>query len=264
MRKDHPAYLTLVRSWRTTPFTAPPYIHKDDDVLETAEAKRSFCIYRGFNDYVLSSDFGNNDDQKLHLGLLPAPYAGDLANATVFILTLNPGLSPMDYYSQSYHKPSCRDSLATIRQEGLDKRYPLSHLSPFRSWAGGYWRQKLDEVVHRAMKSRRLNYQEALSYVSHRVAILELYPYHSKSFHLETSIRRNLKSRALVVDFVHQVLVPEAKAGNSLLVVTRKAASWKLNMHRNIIIYNGAESRAAHLSLKSRGGKRIAEHLGLY
>jgi hypothetical protein len=58
-------------------------------------------------------------------------------------------------------------------------------------------------------------------------------------------------------------LLPKARDGKVIIVVTRSVKNWQLPQHKNIISYEGGETRSAHLTLKSRGGKAIANHLGL-
>jgi hypothetical protein len=59
------------------------------------------------------------------------------------------------------------------------------------------------------------------------------------------------------------VLVPKAVDDKAVIIVTRQVKMWNLPEHRNIVIYEGGETRSAHLTLTSRGGQAIAKHLGL-
>jgi len=66
-----------------------------------------------------------------------------------------------------------------------------------------------------------------------------------------------------MLEYVHDVLVPKARSNDATIIVTRSVHNWKLPKHNNIVVYEGGETRSAHLTLKSRGGKAIAKHLGL-
>ena len=61
--------------------------------------------------------------------------------------------------------------------------------------------------------------------------------------------------------FAHEVLVPRAKLGKCLVVVTRKVSDWGLPKHENVVTYEGAEPLGAHLGTKSRGGAAILRFL---
>jgi len=59
-------------------------------------------------------------------------------------------------------------------------------------------------------------------------------------------------------------LIPKAENDQAIIVVARGKRNWDLPRHKNILVYDRkGEARAARLSLKSRGGKAIANQLGL-
>jgi hypothetical protein len=256
-------YHALLDFWRAAPLRQPPYVHKGDSVLLSPDAEPDVCLYSTYHQFVQSEDFGKKKNHRLHLGLLPAPYAGSLAHATVFILMLNSGVSSSTYFMQDHDKEAMRQSINGIRQERMDKRYPWGGLNPFDHWRSKYWFQKLDDIIRLTSVQHKCNYQQALSIVSRRVAVLQLYAYRSQTFGLSPHIRSNLTSSKLILDFAQKCLIPEALDGKTLLVVTRKATSWEVRPHHNVIVYEGSESRGAHMSTKSRGGRAIANHLGL-
>ena len=138
-------------------------------------------------------------------------------------------------------------------------------LNPQFAWTGGYryWSTKLDKVLKVACKHRGFSWIDALRFVSRNLACVELYPYHSRSFNLPTSIKNSLLSAKLAKAYVHDVLVPKARSGAATIIVTRKGNEWGLPRHRNIVVYNSSESRAAHLTLNTSGGRKIAEFLKL-
>jgi|GEM_PF-4441752 len=67
----------------------------------------------------------------------------------------------------------------------------------------------------------------------------------------------------IIKAFVHEYVVPRAKNNKAIIIATRHSEMWQLPKHRDIVVYNSVESRAAYLNLKSKGGKKIIEHLGL-
>lgn len=97
--------------------------------------------------------------------------------------------------------------------------------------------------------------------LSREVACLQLVPYHSYSFNLPRSLTNQLEATALIRAFVRDEVIPAAHLGERLLVVTRGRGDWSVAEHQNVIIYSGSETRAAHLSDKTRGGKQMLEFL---
>ena len=54
-----------------------------------------------FAAYVSGPRFGNHNDFRFELSLVPVPYAGDLSRSDIFLLQLNPGFNLVDYYGES-------------------------------------------------------------------------------------------------------------------------------------------------------------------
>ena len=75
-------------------------------------------------------DFGVPGDTRFHLGLVPAPFAGDIGRAKVIVLLLNPGPEPDDYFGE--HKvPGFRDRLiCNLRQDFSRTECPFVYLDP--------------------------------------------------------------------------------------------------------------------------------------
>jgi len=188
------------------------------------------------------------------------PFAGDLANADIFILLLNPGFETADYVAGglgSTLRTACAD---TIRQRVSDFAFPFIFLDPQFCWSGGYrwWEGKLRGVLAEFARLRCISYFKALKAMSRRIAVLEYFPYSSNS---GPEGLRELPSSTAARAYVHEVVLPRARKGELTLVVTRQANAWGITSEydngRNIIVYGGGETRAAHLSTGSRGGQAI-------
>ncbi|MEX2650733.1 MAG: hypothetical protein WD673_17145 [Alphaproteobacteria bacterium] len=83
----------LVNFWRRFKPSEPHYAHPDDlEIFRSSGGKYVLADSMGFGDFISSPRFGDFQDHRLHLSLLPAPYCGDLTRADVVILLLNPGL----------------------------------------------------------------------------------------------------------------------------------------------------------------------------
>ena len=85
--------------------------------------------------------------------------------------------------------------------------------------------------------------------------------YHSKTFAFPHKLLEKLRSVQLAQQFVGGVLLPRAKRNDCLIVVTRSGRYWGLTGRRNVVIYEGSETRSAHLSPSSRGGNSILRFL---
>ncbi len=258
----------LIESWRACNLDNSPYLFPGDEFLLENKYQKYWQDISSFEKYVGSTEFGSTSQKKLHLGLVPIPYLGNLKSATIFILMLNPGLGADDFYAEEHNDQYKETVISNLCQENLNDEYPFFALNPAFAWYGGfrYWHKKLRGIARELAIQRELSYPEALSTISKKLACLELVPYHSKSFGANSLIKKFASSQAMK-EYVHDVLVPQAKREEILIVATRSVKAWELQMldekYKNIVVYNSSESRASHLSLKSRGGQAICRHLGL-
>lgn len=249
----------LIAAWKKLSLERSPFALPKDLAILSDQPSRTVTL-ASFEAYTAGC-LQHESDSRFHLGLLPQPWFGDLKSATVFILMLNPGLNPGDYFSE-YKVPSYRDALIANLKQQRGREFPLLFLDPELSWHPGarYFRGKLHWLVLSLVNERRMEYREALAEVAKRVCVLQLVPYHSPVFQLPNSLLDRLQSSELMKAFVENLLKTRR---DILVLVTRKANQWGLPKRDNIIQYEGSETRAAHLSRNSRGGKELARHFKL-
>jgi hypothetical protein len=253
----------LLAAWRRFAASAPPFVLEADEVLvQPSVAKRWTAMHAGWREFTANPGFGASD-RRLHLALLPMPFAGPLETASVVVLMLNPGLSPVDYFAE-YEVPEFRNTLlSNLQRSAACPEHLNPFLNPQFAWHSGfgYWHGKFRELIanHAAAHGRSL--AESLRVFSREIAFLELYPYHSESFGLPRSIRSRLVSARLACSYAHEVLLPRALSGETLLLVTRQAKEWDIGASRNVIVYSSGEARGAHLTPRSRGGEAILRHI---
>lgn len=252
----------LLSAWRGIQLSKPPFILSGDHILEEKGYCHSYC---NFSDYISDPNFGTTSSQKIHAGLIPSPYGGNILKAKIYILGLNPGFGPHDYYAESSIKEFRKGKIEQLRQEDLDKDFPWLYLNPLFCWHGGwkYWTGRLGDIINKLSEQKGISYNEALKRLSQKIACLEYIPYHSKSYGIAKSIAGEMLSPQLMKAFVHNYVVPKARKGEAAIIVTRHVELWELPRNDNIVVYNQTESRAAYLNSKSPGGKMIAKMIGL-
>jgi hypothetical protein len=250
------SYQNLVQAWRECPLDDPPFVLPGDSLSNT-------IMLRSYEEY--TQHIGIYKPKQIHVGLVPQPYFGNLEEARIFLLTLNPRLS-YQTYSSEYLFPAYLEALIdNLRQERLNPRFPLMLLNP--DWAGfagfSYWHKKLDTTIRELADLLALSYLEALSLLSQEMAILEHIPYHSPK---DPKVD-GLESTRLIREFVHQGVLPRARQGEVLLIVLRSIGLWGIEEEsESVIVYQFPYTAGAHLDRKSPGGKAIidflAKHLG--
>jgi hypothetical protein len=182
-----------------------------------------------FDTLISQKQFGPFND-KLKLSLSPVPYAGDVAHAKFVILSLNPGLDYVDYWAET-RRPEFRKRMEdNLRQSFRGVEFPFFGLDPELCWHGGFrvlgGKNFAASSGRSPKRASTKNYFKALRDLSKKLACLELVPYHSPSFHAHALIK-DLPSCRIVKEFVHESLVPDAKAGKRILIVTRQVKEWK-------------------------------------
>ncbi len=128
--------MDLLGEWsRWKPDSTPYILEADRNILLPLKNKWAVMNWKEAYD---AADFGAPGDRRLHLGLLPLPFCGDLRRASIYVLMLNPGLGPNDYYGE-YEVPEYRNALlSTLSQACSVERTPFLFLDPRFSWHGGF------------------------------------------------------------------------------------------------------------------------------
>jgi hypothetical protein len=248
----------LLSAWKKFQPEKPPYVLSGDEIV--LDEPDLCCRYAGWEDFIADPEFGAPGNLQLHLDLLPIPFVGNLKTASVFLLMLNPGFGPHDYFGE-YKVPKYRAALIDNLRQTRSNSFMF--LDPRFSWHGGYdyWHTKLRNLITTFAETVSIPYDRAREFFQTHIAALELAPYHSVNFAIPGRLFNSLRSAQLARDFVHDELLPHAKSGKCLVVVTRAVKNWRLPAYKNVVAYTPAEARSAHLSPKSRGGSAILKFL---
>ena len=228
----------LVEMWRRVDLSKPPYCFLDDTDKIIKENK-SF-LFNTYNECVNNFDAVKDHPKRLHLGLIPVPFLGNLKMAKIFILTANPGFIVTDYEDEFENRKFRELLINNLRQENLGE-YPFSSLNPEFAWTGGfkYWSEKLGDIIEELIRANHLRYFQALRYLSQLIAVLEYIPYHSE---IDPGIY-NLPSSDAIKNYVIDTLVPRAKSNEIIIVIIRKVKEWGLTETHNVILYDPGQSR---------------------
>ena len=254
----------LISFWNKCDLDKPPFLHPDDrDLINRRRPSIVQQSPSNFDEFIERPEFS---EKHLHFNLIPQPYGGDLKNARIVILLINPGLGFTDYWGEV--RPEFRMRLANNLHQNFDQTpdFPFPWLDPSLCWHGGFvwWEKKLREVANAiAMKKFEGNYRLALSALSKTIASVELVPYHSFSFGAHSLINQ-LPSVSLMLRFVQEHLKPRSLNGSVKLIATRQVKSWGLeDDDKNIFCYGAGQSRTASLTSRSKGGMAILRAFGI-
>jgi len=139
--------MTLLEEWAAWRERRAPYLLEADREILFREGRPSDAITNitSWRSAYIAEDFCKPGDRKLHLGLLPQPFCGDVRGASIYILALNPGLGPHDYFGE-YKVPKFRRALLSALKQRVSGNHLKFHwLDPQFSWHGGFrwWHGRL-------------------------------------------------------------------------------------------------------------------------
>lgn len=255
---------SLAQFWSKFKPNGPPFYHPEDRAaLEEAGIDLSEHAI-DFAKYARSRDFGR-EASKLHLSLWPEPFAGDLDRADIFILMLNPGFEVQNYQEVNISTDLTSAMCRTLAQELSSVEFPNFCFDPDLCWTGAFrwWERKFRQIAKQRLSPNgpHNHYRDALKELSERVASLELFPYKSNSFRHHKLVEALPSSKA-VLHFARCELFERAQTEKVTVIMTRQVNRWDLAANfPNVIRYEGAAARGAHVGPDTEGGKAILKHL---
>lgn len=176
------------------------------------------------------------DDSKslhglLHLSLVPQPFLGNIATASIYILMANPGLSLDDYHDDFANAAHAAASEANLRQQGVGF-YPLSAASD-GTGAANYWRSSFGSLKKDIARELAISQEAANDLLVREMAVIEAGAYHSKSFPGDWIDR--LPSSRVARRFVRHTVLERASRNDALVLVHRRAAFWRISPGPGVI-----------------------------
>ncbi len=259
----HPS---VVEFWADFAAGPPPFVHpRDRGVFERWAPeflRHQVVTYRtyGYDQEAQNKGF-------VHLSLLPAPYVGDVDNADIVVLMLNPGFLPLDYLAEE-QMDFRLSALVNLKQNFEHIQYRYQFLNPQFSWHGGYqWiMRKLGSLPEEVARQQARSVESVIAELANRMVVFELFPYHSVNFS-SSRLLGALPSVKAVREFILNSIIPRARDCQEITLVAARA--WRkvgLNLAddngRNLIVYSRpGEAQGAKLNPSSRGGRAILERL---
>lgn len=253
--------LTTWASWREG--SAPHVLDADRPVLLSGRSERSTIVYTDWPTVIAAEDFAKPGDERLHLGLLPEPFCGNLRTASIYVLLLNPGLGPTDYFGE-LQVPAFRAArLRNLQQAFGAHEVPFYMLDPQFAWHGGFawWHRKFAAVIQEIQRRRHVPYAAAQRALASELASIELVPYHSSVFRDADRWLQRLRSVELARQFVQEFVLPRVRRREAIVIATRQVSQWNLPTHPGVITYSNGQARGAHLTPNSPGGRAILDWL---
>lgn len=241
----------LTAAWTALNTRRPPYVLPGDEGIKQRGRVSSFAELSASENLL-------RPGPRFQLSLLPVPYTGNIYTASVYILMLNPGFSPLDLFAE---ETSMKYRQALV--ESMNGKRPNYSFEPALGWTGGfaYWTSKLWGIIETVQRERGGSLQDALAVMAKKVAVLQLVPYHSAEFRLSPKAVARLRSVQLIRQFVQGYLYERVCRGECQVIVARQIREWGLPEHPDIVQFSSSEARGAHFTAKKRAGQALLKGL---
>ena len=175
---------------------------------------------------------------KLRLNVHPQHFVGDIDNAEIIILSLNPGYSTeyYDAYKNSTNKNGTKYE-QTIK-ENLEMEKPFFHAFELANESDlGYWGNKMKCWVEGYDKKDNEELIESLKKITENIALAEFFPYHSISYNgmydklgkgTSSNSNRKIKDYLPTQKFLFEKIKKRINDKNDkvIIILTRSFAKW--------------------------------------
>lgn len=170
---------------------------------------------------------------KLRLNVYPQHFVGDIDNAKIIILSLNPGYST-EYYDAYKNKTEYKQT----KKENLEMERPFFHAFELANESDlGYWGNKMKCWVEGYEKKDNEEIIESLKKITKDIALAEFFPYHSMSYNdmynklgkgTSPNSNRKIKDYLPTQKFLFEKIKKriDDKDDKVIIILTRSFAKW--------------------------------------
>ena len=175
---------------------------------------------------------------KLRLNVYPQHFVGDIDNAKIIILSLNPGYSTEYYDAYKNITNKNGTNYEQIIKENLEMKQPFFHAFELANESDlGYWGNKMKCWVEAYDKKDNEELIESLKKITEDIALAEFFPYHSISYNgmydklgkgTSPNSNRKIKDYLPTQKFLFEKIKKRIDDKNDevIIILTRSFAKW--------------------------------------
>jgi len=175
---------------------------------------------------------------KLRLNVYPQHFVGDIDNAKIIILSLNPGYGTKYYNAYKNSINNNGINYEQIIKENLEMKRPFFHAFELANESDlGYWGNKMKCWVEGYDKKDNEELIESLKKITKDIALAEFFPYHSISYNgmydklgkgTSPNSNRKIKDYLPTQKFLFEKIKKRIDDKNNevIIILTRSFAKW--------------------------------------
>lgn len=193
-----------------------------------------------------------DDDLKLDLSVIPLHFIGDIHNAKVLVLNLNPGIDEK-YLSFYNENKEYQDKIFNNLTFKDSKFFEFDYYTENNE---GYWSRLSflfsDKYSEKILRNENGDDTEDLDkFFTKNIALVEFFPYHSKKFSgikdIYKSTVKEMKEYLPSQQFVFNIIRERIEKENVIILFSRAATEW-IQAIPEIKSYNKAYKCSNHLN----------------
>lgn len=231
-------------------------IHFDELILDDKygyifENDKAFFEKNLKNEKYWDNDAHRPDKKCFQLSLLPQPITGDIDNAKVFLLNLNPSFAKQDYEDEVVLKPYLEDTL-NMDYNGCLKDYPFYFLNPeLENLGGAAWWFNGRHGSHHFKSYLDAGYKA--KDLAKKFCCIELIPYHARTLPISSELMAaECPSSIKVREYVKNNILPKAKRKEIVIICLRAFNEWGISEDPSNNVYITSNRQTANFSLNGK------------
>ena len=164
----------------------------------------------------------------LQLGIYPQHFVGDLKNAEIMILSLNPGYK--EEYERAYKNKQGYEDIIKNNLEMKNSRFHALDLATEDDL--GYWGKRLKFLVDdNKSKNKKKDTLDSLKIIAQNIALAEFFPYHSESYddwfdNIPTKAKIDTEKSLPSQKFLFYEINQRIKKKDVIIVLARSFRKW--------------------------------------
>ena len=228
-----------------------PYKLHPEDEKDLSSIKDELCLHLSIGEMrekygedlkskQTEINFNNveSNNKKLLTNLIPVPFAGDIFNAKLYILTLNPGFTPGVYIDE--HEDTKYIELAKQNLRLELKTFKSLHEDAKNTEGYQYWSHngRIPKIAREVQRLLNTEYDESFKFTKDNLAVIESVAYHSTQFAQIKNKDKllSMSSSQLNKKFVHDYVMKRVRKNEAMVFVWRSANFWNITEEKNVII----------------------------
>lgn len=200
------------------------------------------------------------EDYQIHTEIMPAPFMGDVHNAPILLLMLNPGYNK-DEEERKFYITYGHFWKNEIQHIQSIPNFPLFCLDNTYSQYSDYWKNKLKPIISIS----------DIETVAKNICQIQFFPYHSEKYKSISKkiLEKNGFDKYLISQEYNFHLVRQCIKRNAFIILTRSKKEWfeaipELKNYKNLFFTRNPRNPSISLKNCPEGYPKLQKYLSQF